>query len=76
MDQRPTGRPFINTGIILFVVTLLGILFLAGSDPEQGTTARQWSSVLGGLFSLGLLLFAIGQIQRAIWFLPGGSKKR
>jgi hypothetical protein len=74
MDRRPTGWPFIKAGIFLFVITLTGVLFLAGSESEQATMG-EWSSLLGGLFSLGLLLFTIGQIQRAIWFLPGGNQK-
>lgn len=76
--RRPTGAGQIAGGWVMMAIG--GIIFLlsldvdihgAGSiDPDA--MVRRWTMLImaGTAFGLAILLFAVGWILRAIWFLP------
>jgi len=55
--------------------SVLVALLLEFFGSDQMRAYLMASAFPGAFFSLGLLFFTIGQIQRAIWFLPGDDQK-
>ena len=72
--ERPTGAGQRAGGWVLMIIG--GIAFLLSLDNSGvgvDSMMRQWSLMIisGSAFGLAVLLFAVGWILRAIWFLPG-----
>ena len=65
---RPTGGATIRSGTILMILAMV-VAFFGGFDAPDHYLALAWIS--GGAFQLGFILFCLGQIQKALWFLPG-----
>lgn len=76
--RRPTGEGYILTGVGLIVLGLVLILFgVMGMGDVQSAALVWWLSVGGAaLVQLGLVMWVVGEIQKALWFLPGDEEKR
>ncbi|HEX8256284.1 MAG TPA: hypothetical protein VF589_01515 [Allosphingosinicella sp.] len=84
MISRPDGSTSLAIAWILFAASLLFALVAYSMDVttysgiDPGKVALQFALwvLAGALFQLWLVLWAVGSIVRALWFLPGELQKQ
>lgn len=72
--ERPTGAGQKAGGWVLMIIGAIAFLLsLDRSGVGVDSVMRQWTLLIlsGSAFGLAMMLFAVGWILRAIWFLPG-----
>lgn len=85
LTKRPSGEAFILGGQVFMLLGAAALLFglvMPGARREYGfgelvVDPWKWRLIWGGAaaFNIALFVWAVGQIQRAIFFLPGEDRK-
>jgi len=70
-EPRPTGEMPSTLGAALMWVAAAGfaVALVLPASAAEWRPVTLWGSV--GLFNVGLLMWAVGQVLRGLWHLPG-----